>query len=166
MPRNSGVVALCNWPRHHIVLHFCCTLSEYCIKLCIVCLLVGIVKDLLDLVVRLDESVDTREICTTFSQSYSLMIRFRPLFIAIDCQSRTNVASPVGSLQHLDAQVLVDLADYLDCVADCEIGILDAISSTPFSAAFVLFPSRADVPGLSMACCLVSSWSAGLVANL
>lgn len=106
------------------------------------CLLVGIVKDLLDLVVRLDESVDTREICTTFSQSYSLMIRFRPLSIAIDCQRRTNVASPVGSLQHLDAQVLVDLADYLDCVADCEIGILDAISfrvSLPrlSSAAFV-----------------------------
>ena len=97
------------------------------------CLLVAIVKDLLDLVVRLNERVDTRKICTkSVSQSYSLMIRFRPLFIAIDCPERTNVVSPVRCLQHLDAQVLVDLSDYLDCIADCEMRVLNIISFFPY----------------------------------
>lgn len=157
---------LCNWPRHHIVLHFCCKLSEYCNKLCIACLLVGIVKDFLGLVVRLDESVDTRKICTAFSQSYSLMIRFRPLSIAIDCPRRTNVASPVRCLQHLDTQVLVDLSNYLYCIADCEVRVLDAISFCPslfyFSTiASVLLPQAAHSPDVSIVAASLCSLLSG-----
>lgn len=67
---------------------------------------------------RLDDCVHGCKVCET---GISLAIGRRGL---LQEQRHTKIRAHIRGLQHLYREVLVYLADDLDCVADCEVGVL------------------------------------------